>query len=837
MLAKWVYLVFGLNIVVTIFLFYFIVKKKGKTVDEWAFLAMLGGFFGWVLLHNGFLYLKASGNPYANTAGTLAGLSVQIMAFCGFIFCEHFPRGARINGRVARNLLAAGAAIPIALMVFSEDWISNTTQPDGAIHYKFGLFFYVHSAWIVFLATGGMVILAIKYSRASEPRIRLQIRHLLFGMSAAIVMATVFSVVLPVFGFVEFIFLGTVGISLLLFVVCYTIIFHHLFDIRLAAVRYLFHWFLSLIFCGLFYIPYLFLLTDSGLIEFSWLVLCSLTAFFFIGLSYGRFLQKKIERSLFPDVTFPVEDSIGLLRNDLLSSVGRTIVQHMQELLAYFCATLQSKKGFLIIRGQTRPFYIETFGLPPATISSMKARRLAVLLNKVDLPAELLKRTNRPFLLDNQKRKADHSSPQSPNNPYLRLAEFFLAHLREDGYALVLPLVIPGSVNGCMVFGYRKGEKPFYQRELRYMETVRLAVAHALGSHLALEDEYRQKNMAEAEIEQLTEFVVRESFSEKIAEKSLVWVGKSMERTLAAVRQASSVKHPVLITGETGTGKELVARLIHNFSARKEEPFVEVNLASIPASLWEDELFGHVRGAFTDARSARSGRVATAGDGTLFMDELGEVPVELQAKLLRFIQEKRFTPVGGDTPIESNCRLIFATNQDLEKLQEEGRFRLDLYHRINILPIHLPPLRERSEDIPAIVKHFIERFREDGGSAVESVEDTAMQALVRYTWPGNVRELENLVIRLLIVNRKRCIQLADLPPRILDTTRRHSGRAYLHSVEDKSLRFDDRVDDFIRAMIRDAIQATGGNKTRAAELLQIKRNRMVYQMKQLGMED
>jgi formate hydrogenlyase transcriptional activator len=239
-------------------------------------------------------------------------------------------------------------------------------------------------------------------------------------------------------------------------------------------------------------------------------------------------------------------------------------------------------------------------------------------------------------------------------------------------------------------------------------------------------------------------------------------IGESpaLQSVLRDVRLVAPTDAAVLIQGETGTGKELVARAIHELSSRRQRPFIPVNCAAIPATLLESELFGHERGAFTGAFAQRAGRFELAHQGTLFLDEIGEIPLELQPKLLRAVQEQDFERLGGNRTTHVDVRIIAATNRNLRQLVEEGKFRGDLYYRLNVFPLTAPPLRERREDIPLLIRFFTQRYARKMNRAIEEIPAAALEALTRYDWPGNVRELQNLVERSVILSPDRALRIA-----------------------------------------------------------------------------
>jgi DNA-binding NtrC family response regulator len=306
----------------------------------------------------------------------------------------------------------------------------------------------------------------------------------------------------------------------------------------------------------------------------------------------------------------------------------------------------------------------------------------------------------------------------------------------------------------------------------------------------------------------------------------------SLLPALSLIAQVADTGCTVLVTGASGTGKELVARSLHAGSPRKNKPFVPVNCAAIPVNLVESELFGHAKGAFTGASSSRTGRFAQADGGTIFLDEIGEMELGVQAKLLRLIQDGELYPVGEETPTQIDVRVLAATNRDLEREVAAGRFRADLYWRLNVIPVELPSLRERPSDIARLAEHFLRRSNEKNKRAVTGFEPRAMATLEAYNWPGNIRELENLVERLVIVKGKGTVAVTDLPPtirtpRALTPSKGNPMpglpqdgtdlRAMLEAVEDR--------------MIGEALERTGGNKNRAAELLGLNRTTLVEKLR------
>ncbi len=307
---------------------------------------------------------------------------------------------------------------------------------------------------------------------------------------------------------------------------------------------------------------------------------------------------------------------------------------------------------------------------------------------------------------------------------------------------------------------------------------------------------------------------------------------RDLFQLLETVAQASST---VLITGETGTGKELAAKAIHHNSPRRAQRFVAINCSAIPETLLEAELFGHVRGAFTGAVATRQGRIEQAHKGTLFLDEIGTMSPALQAKLLRVLQEREVERIGDSHPIKVDVRVIAATNSDLRKMVVDGSFREDLFYRLNVIPVHLPPLRERREDIPVLVRHFVERFcREQAPPRTPpAVAQDAIRRLMAYAWPGNVRQLENVVERALALTPGRAqIDLGDLPADVRQVEEAETGEPTAW-FPDGGVDLEAHISAIELALIKQSLERAGGNKRRAAELLNIKRTTLVEKLKRL----
>ena len=309
-------------------------------------------------------------------------------------------------------------------------------------------------------------------------------------------------------------------------------------------------------------------------------------------------------------------------------------------------------------------------------------------------------------------------------------------------------------------------------------------------------------------------------------------IGKSEKilEIFEIIEKVARTDSTVIITGETGTGKELIARAIHKCSPRKDRPFVPINCAAIPEQLLESEFFGYEKGAFTGAMRSRMGRIEFSNHGTLFLDEISSMSLELQAKLLRVIQEQEFERIGGLRTIKVDFRLISATNQDLKEKIKEGTFREDLFYRLNVIPINVPPLRERKSDIPILVNHFLKELREHNKTSVKRFSDKAMERIMQYHWPGNVRELKNLVERLSVLKQQGIIELHDIPSSMGISVIPQMKPLVDINIK-KGISFHTQVAEFERRLLLEALEQASWVKEKAAKLLKLKRTTLIEKMK------
>ena len=387
--------------------------------------------------------------------------------------------------------------------------------------------------------------------------------------------------------------------------------------------------------------------------------------------------------------------------------------------------------------------------------------------------------------------------------------------------ALVAPVRVGGSVFGLLGFVWGK-QSVFEDHDIALVD----GIADQIGTAL-------ERDQLSAEVMRLKSELYQRS-------SEIIGQAPSIRRAIELALNVANTPTTVLVQGESGTGKELLANLIHFNSGRGDKPYIKINCGAIPETLLESELFGHEKGAFTDARAQRRGRFEEADGGTLFLDEIGEMSPQAQVRLLRVLQDGEFTRIGGSDVVKADVRVITATNIDLEQAIEEGRFRRDLYYRLSAFPITLPPLRERTEDIHPLVFHFLERFKEKTGRFVSGISKEALRALISYEWPGNVRELENAIERAVIIASGRQIELDDLPEPISnaaaaaesyvrDERARAAGEGRSIGLE---IELPATMDEIERLVIDATLDYTQGDKSRASRLLNIGRKTLYRKLEQ-----
>ncbi len=387
--------------------------------------------------------------------------------------------------------------------------------------------------------------------------------------------------------------------------------------------------------------------------------------------------------------------------------------------------------------------------------------------------------------------------------------------VREVSPETVVILVTAFATTETAIAAMKEGAYDYVTKPFQ-VDEIRLVVEKALEKKLLSRENRR----------------LRSELQSQLRLRELIGTSSAMHRVYELVGQVAETKTNVLISGESGTGKELVARAIHARSDRRDRPFVAINCGAIPENLLESELFGHVKGAFTGAVSGKEGLFETADGGTLLLDEIGELSPALQVKLLRVIQDRTIRRVGGTSDRRVDVRILAATNRRLEDEVAAGRFREDLYYRLNVIQISLPPLRDRLEDVPLLVQHFVEKYARELGRPIRDVSPEALAPLLTYPYPGNVRELENVIERAVALSRDGSIGVDALPPQVL----RPPEAASAARIPSGGVDLETLVNDYERGLLLEALQRAGGVKKRAAQLLGVSFRSFRYRLEKLGLD-
>ena len=390
----------------------------------------------------------------------------------------------------------------------------------------------------------------------------------------------------------------------------------------------------------------------------------------------------------------------------------------------------------------------------------------------------------------------------------------YLVDQANDSVGIILTghATIRNAVEAMKVGAYDYLAKPVK------MEEVLMVINRALELR-----DLRRENLA-----------LKQQLKKKYKFENFVGDSLPMQKVFRVIEKVADTDSTVLILGESGTGKELVARAIHYHSRRRDKPLIPVNCGAIPEELLESELFGHEKGAFTNAIRTRIGRFELAHGGTIFLDEVAEMSPHLQVKLLRVLQEQEFERLGGTKTIKCDVRILAATNKDLDLLVEDGRFREDLFYRLKVIPVKIPPLRERRSDVPLLVRHFLDAMAKAKKKRIKVISKDVLKALVQYDWPGNVRELENIIERMVILAEGESLELEDLPDKVVQKQITEQSAQSL--IPEEGFSFTHAVNEYERQLIINALEKTDWVKNRAAKLLNMNRTTLVEKIKKQGIE-
>lgn len=841
---QWVDLVTTIDLAAVIILgilFISTVIKKEKSLFEKLLAVLLFFQCSWIALDGLAVFLAVHFGLISELHGSFIGLAQIGIILSVMLLCEFFPERETLPGFRTRIVGWSISAIPLAIIVFTPYWVYGRRVVDGIKVAQHGPGFYGHAIWIVLVLTSSMLVLFLKSRRTRNLRATLNMRFLLVAILANLGLALITTFVLPLLGIFEFDFIGPVVSVIFIAGVLYTVNFYSLFDIQRATIRFL----MKLIACAVLCAVVFFAVEQiaighrlaSYILEFGLLWMGYVL--------YANHLQPRFDRLLTGEE--PRQDGIllKLLLGRLPGSEGTSLQRLLDSILSALTEALHIQGGMIIAQDRFRSTCVSDRFASETPVAPGLAR-LLIRVSKTDLSEAFLRAFDGVFLLEQNNRDQDSLNTTGLLRylrKYPRIARMtivYLARLRDVGVQLIIPLVLERRLLGLLFLGAPGGSRPYYAREIGFLRNVRATIALAIRNHNNQQELIAIKNHAEAEVEKLTDYITQEPGQQNIRGRVMVYRSRIMSEALEQARRVSSVRgQAILITGETGTGKELIARFIHE-NREPDAPFVAVNCAAVPETLWESEIFGYQKGAFTDARQSRAGRVEEARQGTLLFDEIGEMPLHMQTRLLRLLQERTYTPLGASGERPAECDFIFATNRDLAKMVAAGTFREDLFFRINVLQVSLPPLRERPEDVPVLVRHFIEQMSSKLGCVVERIDETAIEDLMRYPWSGNVRELENVMIRIMAGAGSLVIDRMALPPLVragpgpqawpAGENRNDIAEPILHG------NYRELVTAYRTSLIRSALKQSQGNRTHAAGFLGLNRTTLTAQIAELEID-
>lgn len=839
-------------------------RKKARRTIDLAFQSLLISLLGWVGFNAIQLYDAYGRGQPSDLMGALGGASVLATVVCFYIFCELFPNRTMSRGLRARAYAITAISVLMLPVFFSDLWIGNRRFESGRMFVTHGpLFFYV-TGWSVLVALFGVAALVRNGRRTKDIIAKRQLRLLRNGALATLAIVVPFSIALPYLGYQQYQFIGTNACLLLIAGLIQSILEDRLFDLRTGLLRW------SLIVLASFVLgvsAYLGLWQMGILLElegvvFSWFNAVMMGAFFLGAALVARMGFPIIERFFLGQSISAEKILLQLFQKQDMEAENRALDSLLEDILETFRSHFRCRDALIFVVDRNGQVRVARSGPMPAFLESKRARRLLSLHRRQPLPEKMVEplRAVRLASLREATGESDLSGLRDRSARVSSQLEQMLLESKAAGYQAFLPLVAHRRIAGYLILGQKGNDTPYYDKDMVLLDALSFSVALLLGNQLYHEEVKASMAESQQEVQALAESIAstRKAMTEDLGDRNLVYTSENMERTVQKLREASSMDRPVLVTGETGTGKELLARLIHKERYGTKAPFVAVNSAAIAPGLWESEIFGHVKGAFTDARQDRAGKVAEAANGTLFLDEIGDTPLEMQARLLRLLQERRFSPVGSEKELEARCSFVFATHRDLEEMTKTARFREDLYYRISVFRVEVSPLRQRREDIPNLLRYFLDTLSLELGINRPQTEPGVLPVLLRYRWPGNIRELENVTIRALATmaaeqkqtgQPEMMLALRHFPEQIIGPTggnyhrtdRTNTAGPPTSSADAGEPELNGNYEDLLaqqsRRLIVRALEQTGGNRARAAELLGIKRGRLLYQIQALGIDN
>ncbi len=814
-----------------------VLVRKGTDRRLRSFLIMTGCAAAWVLLDALRLFSAFAGGPTAALSST-AGMFVVFTGWTVFSFALRYP-DTRLEKRARYlEILLLVVACLVALLPWRGDWVFDRRIEHGIPVASNGWPFLVTSGHTLLLTSIGLVLIWRKRRHAATPTLRAQLLYVFAGILAFTFFAYLFSLLLPLFGLRHLFFLGPTSALFFFGAVFYAIVRRRLFDAR-GFLPYFVAAAVSLLGAGaIAYGVSVALLTarmphplELALLVCALLVLgaASYWALFW-------FLRSGPLRS-----EYRIDDLLNHMTEAAAVFATSGFDAMCIRLAAVFCRVVRLKRAVVCVPGPDGFRFLAVRAMPPAFPQALA--RFHRIFSQVT-----------PLVQDPRWPSYYWVEDSAPTDAYLdsrggkrikELTHRFRDELLRQEIDVYIPIRYAGVHLAFFFLGRKENERPWYRRELDQIGAVTGLIAVALRNNQIFSDLYRLKESLrirnEALIDSSTELTRRMVSLD--GDRSLIYVDSRMERCVSELERVGPTSENVLIQGESGTGKELAARLVHERSPRAGGAFVAVNCGAFTESILESQLFGHEAGAFTGANRRHRGIFEQAQGGTVFLDEVGEMPPSVQVRLLRALQERTIVPLGSERPLKIDVRLVAATNRNLEELVGQGAFREDLYYRLNVATIRVPPLRERPADIPLLIQHYLKTFAERLGRGEAALSEDAQAILCAHDWPGNVRELENVLIRALLQStdgRLLAQHFAELLGRGLVRTAPPEVTAASPGESTDSPVSANAEGDLWRrseeAAIMHALKLSGGNRTRAARILGMSRSTLYERMKKHALQ-
>ena len=800
--------------------------RKGTDLRLRPFLLMTAAAAAWVLLDALRLFSAFEGGPTGSLSAT-AGMFVVFTGWAVFRFAIRFPNEQPTQRWVAleRALLLLGAGV--ALLAWRSDWVFNRRVEHGIPVASIGWPYMVTSGFTLLLTAIALTILRRRSRRLSSPLERAQLNYVFVGILAFTFFAYLFSLLLPVLGLRHLFFLGPTSALLFFGAVFFAIVQRKLFDVRRFAPYFTAGLVTLLVTGTLAYggAAHLLLARKPHPLEIA------------LGVTFLLLLGAVLFAGSFRFVRS------GLFRRDyrideLLNRVTETAAVFAMagfdamcvRLAVVFCRVIGLKRAALCVPDGRTFRFISVRSMPPGFPEAMirfsrVLERVTPMLNDPRWPS---------FYWVDDSSPTDRLLDARGSRRVKVLTHAFRDELRRQDFDVFLPIRYGGRFLAFFFLGRKENGEPWFARELDRIGAVTGLIAVVLRNTEIFADLFTLKESLRIRNEALIDSsaaLTRQIVSLE-GDRHLIYIDPAMVRCVAELERVATTEESVLLLGESGTGKELAARLIHERSTRAQGPFVAINCGALTESLLESQLFGHEKGAFTGAHKRHRGVFEQAEKGTIFLDEVGEMPHTLQVRLLRALQERMILPVGSERALRIDARVVAATNRNLTDLVAAGGLRADLYYRLNVASVRLPPLRERPADIPLLVMHYLEQFAVRLGRSSVSLSEDAMRMLAGHHWPGNVRELENTLIRALLMSDDGSVLAKHFHglPGI-----RPASQSSPAGEQTDPPPADQPEGDLLRraeeAAILHALKLTQGNRTRAAKILGMSRSTLYERMK------